>query len=113
MAVIRRIGSVGLARLAAAVWLVGTAAHAASSMDQTVPIDVVAQSLGESLRSLAKQANLQILFDPQLVAGRASRPFKGRLSPRTALRELLRGTGLEATEQAPGVIVIRRSERAP
>ncbi|MGL1321212.1 STN domain-containing protein, partial [Vibrio parahaemolyticus] len=69
---------------------------------------VAAQPLSESLRSLAKQANLQILFDSAIVAGKPGRALNGAESPRKALTDLLRGTGLEAVEQAPGVIVIRR-----
>jgi len=80
----------------------------AASLDEPIPLQVRAQPLGESLRNLAKQANLQILFDPALVAGRSAESVEGTLTARTALDRLLRGTGLEAREQAPGVVVIRR-----
>lgn len=77
-------------------------------MESAIPIAIVRQPLGEALRSLAKQADLQILFDSALVAGKSARGLNGSLSPRAALAELLHGTDLEACEQAPGVIVIRR-----
>ena len=80
----------------------------AGSLDEPVPLQVRAQPLGESLRNLAKQANLQILFDPALVTGRSAAPVEGTLTARAALDRLLHGTGLEAREQAPGVVVIRR-----
>ena len=67
-----------------------------------------AQPLGDALRALAKRANLQILLDAGLVAGLKAVPISDTLPPRAALDELLRGTGLEAHEQVPGVIVIRR-----
>ena len=73
-----------------------------------MPVAIVAQPLGEALRSLAKQADLQILFDPALVSGSSVPALSGTLSPRAALAMLLRGTDLEAREQAPGVVVIRR-----
>ncbi|HUI59376.1 MAG TPA: STN domain-containing protein, partial [Steroidobacteraceae bacterium] len=57
-------------------------------------------------------ANLQILFDPALVAGRAAAEVDGTITARAALERLLRGTGLEAREQAPGVVVIRRKGAA-
>src|SRR5450756_186446 len=81
---------------------------ASSLMDDPIHVATVSQPLGESLRSLAKQANLQILFDPRLVAGRSARPLSGTMSARAALERLLRGTGLEAREQATGVVVIRQ-----
>jgi hypothetical protein len=80
---------------------------AAAALDQPIALAVAAQPLGESLRALAKQANLQILFDSALVSGRSAGALHGTMSARAALNELLRGTGLEAHEQAPGVIVIR------
>lgn len=80
----------------------------ASPLDAAIPLTLTAQPLGEALRALAKQANLQILFDAELVRGLSAVPLTGQMSPRAALGRLLRGTGLEAHEQAPGVIVIRR-----
>lgn len=86
--------------------LLGTAALA-GSLDTAIPITLSAQPLGEGLRSLAKQANLQILFDADLVADRSAVPIRDTVSPRAALEQLLSGTDLEAYEQAPGIVVIR------
>ena len=77
-------------------------------MENPIPIAIVAQPLGEALRTLAKQANLQILFDAALVAGKPAHALNGNLSSRAALAALLRDTDLEAREQAPGVVVILR-----
>ena len=79
----------------------------ADQMDEAIMITVPAQPLGDSLRSLAKQANLQILFDPRLVANRSAPPVNGKMAPGDALTALLRESGLEALEQAPGVVVVR------
>lgn len=101
----------GLAPLAAVMFLLageGVAEVPSDPMEKSITISVAAQPLSESLRSLAKQANLQILFDSAIVAGKPGRALNGAESPRKALTDLLRGTGLEAVEQAPGVIVIRR-----
>lgn len=93
-----------------ACWLLifAPTAGASDPMESSIPIAIVVQPLGEALRSLAKQADLQILFDPALVSGSAAPALSGNLSPRAALAALLRGTDLEAREQAPGVVVIRR-----
>jgi iron complex outermembrane recepter protein len=102
---VRRLAQLGLTMLLLSC---SGLSSAANPMEDTIPIAVAAQPLGESLRSLAKQANLQILFDSALVSGRSARALSGTMSARMALAELLRGTELEAREQAPGVVVIRR-----
>ncbi len=79
-------------------------------LDVPVTISSSATLLGAALRDLAKQANVQILYDPELVSGRRSNPIAQVRSPREALRQLLRGTGLESQEQMPGVVVIRRAD---
>jgi len=100
--------------LAVAALLVGLtgAATLAGSLDVAIPIALSAQPLGEALRALAKEANLQILFDADLVAGRSAPPIRDTVSPRAALARLLRGTDLEAHELAPGVVVIRSRDEA-
>jgi len=79
-------------------------------LDAQMTISSSAMGLSAALRDLARQANLQILYDPKLVAGRKSNPVSRVHSPREALRQLLRGTGLESEEQMPGVVVIRPAE---
>ena len=96
------------------VWLVllGTTAFAgpaSKGADQTTG----SEPLGEALRALASRSNLQILFDADLVAHRTVASVNDKLPPAAALDELLRNTGLEAREQAPGVIVIRRRQETP
>ncbi len=80
----------------------------AGPLDTPVVLALPAQSLGDSLRALAKASQLQILVDAELVTGRSAAALSGTLAPRAALETLLRGTNLEAYEQAPGVVVIRR-----
>jgi outer membrane receptor protein involved in Fe transport len=82
-------------------------AFGSGALDVPIEIRVPAQSLDDALRLMAKQSDLQILFAPSLVAGRTAPAVLGTLSPRDALDRLLAGTNLTATEQAPGVIVVR------
>lgn len=79
----------------------------AGPLDEAVAIDLRAQPLGDALRELAKQSNLQLLFDPELVEGQQAPAVAGKLAPRKVLQRLLRGTKLEANEETPGVLVIR------
>jgi outer membrane receptor protein involved in Fe transport len=79
-------------------------------LDVPVVLRIPGQPLGDALRALARQANLQILFDADLVAGRRVKPISEAVSVRAALVELLRGTNLETDELGPGIVVIRRSK---
>ncbi|HWG69524.1 MAG TPA: TonB-dependent receptor [Steroidobacteraceae bacterium] len=85
----------------------------AGPLDARVAVGLPALPLGDALRALAKQANIQILFAADLVAGLRTGPLRETVSVRAALDELLRGSTLEAREQAPSVVIIRRRRDAP
>jgi iron complex outermembrane recepter protein len=97
---------------ALAVSVGATAATGQSVLDAPAKLSVAAQPLGDALRSVAKQADIQVLFAPDLVDGRAAPGVEGQMSPREALTRLLKGTRLVAAEQGPGVVVVR-NEAAP
>jgi outer membrane receptor protein involved in Fe transport len=90
--------------------LVGAMSTAATSsaLDEPLPVSLHAMPLGDALRALARQSQLQTLFDAALVKDRQAPAIEGRLTPREAFATLLLDTGLEAREEAPGVIVVRR-----
>jgi iron complex outermembrane recepter protein len=56
--------------------------------------DLPAQPLADSLRTVASQNNLNLLFDPPLVASRAARPLKGEFTTTQAFKLLLADTGI-------------------
>lgn len=64
--------------------------------EQTVRLDIPAQSLDGALRAFAEQSHAQIIYGSTLVDGRASPGVRGDLSPAEALKRLLRGSGLRA-----------------
>jgi outer membrane receptor protein involved in Fe transport len=88
----------------------GTEFAQAGALDTPVAVSIPASSLGDALRALARQSSLQILFDSALVAGHSVPETHESASPRATLDDWLKATGLEAVEQAPGVIVIRARE---
>lgn len=71
------------------------------------PIDQPAQALAGSLRSIARQTGISVLFDPGAVQGRMSQPVSGRLSAIEAISRALEGTGLVAEVMKDGVVVVR------
>src|SRR5258707_1074178 len=91
---------------ALAMSLGATAAPGQNVLDAPARLSVAAQPLGAALRTVAKQADIQVLFAPDLVAGRAAPGVEGLMSPRAALARLLTGTRLVAAEQGPGVVVV-------
>lgn len=98
-----------IAPLALAVLLaVGLpAAVRAQAGAATVDVAILAQPLGQALNEFARQANLQLMFPPELVAARTAPAVSGRLTPRQALEKLLAGSGLTAAVEGNRVIVRR------
>jgi iron complex outermembrane recepter protein len=77
-----------------------------------VEIDIPAQPLSGALAALGRQADLQILYDPELVRGRTAGPVGGDMEPAEALAALLAGTGV-AFEIEDGAAVLGPPARDP
>ena len=67
-----------------------------STQVQATPVDVniPAQPLSRALQQLGQQANLQILYSPESLAGLNSNAVSGHLEPKQALDNLLLGSGM-------------------
>ncbi len=52
---------------------------------QSVALNIAAQPLSEALRELARQADVQIIFAPEVVAGRTASALRGNMSAVEAL----------------------------
>ncbi|MBX5459931.1 MAG: TonB-dependent receptor [Steroidobacteraceae bacterium] len=104
MASRRRARAAALA-LAVCVLALGTA-HGQPLPDRR--FDIEPQPVAGALRSFAAQAQMQLIFSEQDVGPFQSHGVAGVLSPEVALRELLRGTGLEFEFTANNVVVVRR-----
>lgn len=70
-------------------------------------IDQPSQPLSDSLRSIAGQTGVSVLFEPGTVNGRMSRAVSGQLSAVEAIARALEGSGLAAHVMGDGSIVIR------
>ena len=57
-------------------------------------IDQPSQPLSESLRSIAGQTGVSVLFEPGAVSGRMSRAVSGQLTAAEAIARALEGSGL-------------------
>jgi iron complex outermembrane receptor protein len=76
--------------------------------NRSVSFSIAAQPLGQALNELARQAGLQLLFAPALVAGKNAPAVSGNLTPRDAAQRLLSGSGLQAVPEG-GAIVVKPS----
>jgi iron complex outermembrane receptor protein len=78
-----------------AAWaLLSAAAQAAP-----VNIDIPSQNLAQALHEFGRQANLQVLYSHDLVAGLRSPNVQGRMEPSEALERLLSGRGIRYSIQ--------------
>lgn len=76
-------------------------------------IDQPSQPLSESLRSIARQTGISVLFDPGTVSGRMSHAVSGQLSAAEAIAQALDGTGLSAEVMSDKSIVVKPAASAP
>ena len=83
-------------RVALVLWVLVTGAGAVYAQPSTnaVEFDVEPQSLTQALRDFARQAKVQVLYDPGVVEGRSSAGLRGNYEPAEALTLLLVGTNL-------------------
>jgi iron complex outermembrane receptor protein len=61
-----------------------------------------AAPLASTLNQIASQAGLALSLNPSLAAGKSSAPVKGQFDAPGALREALRGTGLQLEQSSAG-----------
>src|ERR1044072_5635539 len=79
----------------------------AGDVNSKVPLDIPQQQLAGALATLAAQADLQILFSPEIVASLKSARLSGSYSGIEALQQLLSGSDLEYVVNGADTIVIR------
>lgn len=80
-----------------------------NAQEATRNYQIGAGDLGDALNAFAAQSHLQILYSPELVAGKTTRGVSGDYSPARALPRLLQGTGLNATPINAGTYVLKSS----
>ncbi|MEM8700147.1 MAG: TonB-dependent receptor, partial [Pseudomonadota bacterium] len=85
------------------LWQTGAAAQSSQM------IDVEAQPLSAAIAEFAAETGVQISAATATTAGKTSSPVSGVMSPMEALRQILAGTDLVASQQANGTIVISQT----
>lgn len=102
-----RVGSrlTGLGFSSLAVLAVAMVATPASASAQARKFNIAGDTLARALNNFARQANQDIIFSSQQVAGKRSPGVHGEMAPGAALKTLLQGTGLSAEGDA--IITLR------
>ena len=85
----------------------------ALAQEQTRAFDIPAQSLSSALIEFARQSDVRVLADPNLVNGRHSPGVSGALTVETALERLLAGTGLRPTRSGDGGLTVVADTSSP
>ena len=94
----------GLLALAIALCapLASSPLFAAEQASSVRAYDLPAAPLANTLNQIASQAGLALALNPSLAAGKTSAPVKGQFDAAGALREALRGTGLQLEQSSAG-----------
>jgi iron complex outermembrane recepter protein len=85
----------------------GSLAFAADPPPKTYKI--AAQSVSTALKAFAAQSNLQLIYTESDVGGAKTTGISGTHTPREALAEILKGTGLAFEFTANNVVVVRKA----
>ncbi len=105
-----------LAGLALFLASIGVAAcprvTAAAAEVRTQAYDIRGLALGDALSVVANRAQVQIIFDANLVDGRRAASLVGSFSISEALQKLLDGSGLEAVPVNADTYAIKRSKKS-
>lgn len=87
--------------------LVGSVSFVAHAIADTQRIDVPAGGLVAALETLAKQADVDIVYQDEQLKGLQTAGVSGDLSPRDAVMKLLEGTPLQLrTDETSGALLI-------
>src|SRR5579872_7030658 len=97
---------------AVALSILGAAEGSSARAQAPIHLELPAQSLADSLRALGKQANVNLLFEPALVAGLRAPAINAQLTAREALGRLLDGTHIEYWFLNDHTVVLRASGAA-
>ncbi|SDV10892.1 TonB-dependent siderophore receptor [Pseudomonas mucidolens] len=82
--------------------LASTQLIAAEQASSVRAYNLPAAPLASTLNQIASQAGLALTLDPALAAGKTSTPVQGQFDAPGALREALRGTGLQLEQSSAG-----------
>ena len=86
--------------------LASTPLIAAEQASSVRAYNLPAAPLASTLNQIASQAGLALTLNPSLAAGKTSAPVKGQFDAQGALREALRGTGLQLEQSSAGTYTL-------
>ena len=86
--------------------LASTPLYAAEQASSVRAYNLPAAPLASTLNQIASQAGLALTLNPALAAGKTSAPVKGQFDAQGALREALRGTGLQLEQSSAGTYTL-------
>jgi iron complex outermembrane recepter protein len=95
-----------------ALVLASAQARAASPAEPTRNFQIAAQPLSQALLEFSRQADVIVTAPSELVRNKRAPEIRGELAPSTALAQLLRGSGLEASFTPSGAITIGKGRIA-
>ena len=86
--------------------LASTPLIAAEQASSVRAYNLPAAPLATTLNQIASQAGLALTLNPALAAGKTSAPVQGQFDAQGALREALRGTGLQLEQSSAGTYTL-------
>src|SRR3546814_2567441 len=97
----------------AAIGCLAFSGNAALARENVKSYSIAAQSLDRALRDFGVQSGVTLLVDAAIVDGKRTARHSKRSDPETALRALLRGTGLGYRRDGDVFVVTREGNVTP
>ncbi len=83
-----------------------------AAQDRIVSFDIPAQNMATSLNEFGRQADVQMVFPYDTVAGLRSAPLKGRFTRAEAIRRLIAGRGMKIAFEGSSMISLAAEPRS-
>jgi outer membrane receptor protein involved in Fe transport len=96
-----------------AVGCLALSANAASARDRVTTYKIPPQSLDRALRDFGLQSGMTIMGESVIISGKSSGGFAQRADPETALKTLLKGTGLSYRRDGDVFVVTQSGNGGP
>ncbi|MFC4307794.1 TonB-dependent receptor [Steroidobacter flavus] len=91
----------------------GISATVFAQAAQPIQFNIPAQPLKAALKAFADQANMQLLYNPEVVDKLTAHPVRGEMPKQDALLRLLDGTNLEVVYSQDNAATIRPRQMTP
>ena len=100
-------------RVREAILVVTASALTLANASHARPFDIPSEDLRDALDAYIGMSGVQLVYSVSDVKGKRSRAVHGDLTADSALKELLKGSGVHASQDTTGAVIVSQFENSP